>query len=136
MIRDSSGIGASVGALVALAFRTDLASAGRGVGATAIFAVIYAGRGVLVGAVVRSELNGSLIVVFAWIFDVFFGPAMGGTAAVLRLLPLRAPPFEGLSPTSSRVQLCLLPPAPTTCSRQDLPSGQFQARNRRPVARM
>jgi hypothetical protein len=32
-----------------------------------------------------------LIVVFAWIFDVFFGPAMGGTAAMLRLFPLHFP---------------------------------------------
>ena len=40
---------------MALAFRTDLASAGRGVGATAIFAVIYAGRGVLVGAVRKGD---------------------------------------------------------------------------------
>lgn len=82
---------ASAGALVALAVRTDVASSGRVVGATALFALIYAGFGVLVGVLVRSELNGSLIVVFAWIFDVFFGPAMGGTAAVLRLFPLHFP---------------------------------------------
>ena len=61
------------------------------IGATALFALIYTGFGVLVGALVRSELNGSLIVVFVWIFDVFFGPAMGGTAPVLRLFPLHFP---------------------------------------------
>jgi hypothetical protein len=82
---------ASAGALVALAVRTDAATTGRVIGATTLSAVIYAGFGVLVGAVVRSELNGSLIVVFAWIFDVFFGPAMGGTATVLRLFPLHFP---------------------------------------------
>ena len=82
---------ASVGALVALAVRTDVAGAGRVIGATALFALIYTGFGVLVGALVRSELNGSLIVVFAWIFDVFFGPAMGGTAPALRLFPLHFP---------------------------------------------
>lgn len=82
---------ASTGALVALAVRTDVAGTGRVIGATALSAVIYAGFGVLVGALVHSELNGSLIVVFAWIFDVFFGPAMGGVAPVLRLLPLHFP---------------------------------------------
>lgn len=82
---------AAVGALAALAARTDVADAGGVVGATVLFALIYTGFGVLVGALVRSELNGSLIVVFAWIFDVFFGPAMGGTATVLRAFPLHFP---------------------------------------------
>ncbi len=82
---------ASAGALVALAVRTDVAGTGWVIGATALSAVIYAGFGVLVGAVVRSEMNGSLIVVFAWIFDVFFGPAMGGSGPVLRLFPLHFP---------------------------------------------
>lgn len=58
---------ASAAALVALAVRTDVAGTGRVIGATALSAVIYAGFGVLVGALVRSELNGSLIVMFAWI---------------------------------------------------------------------
>jgi hypothetical protein len=82
---------ASIGALVALAARTDLALSARVVGATALSAVIYTGLGVLVGAYVRSEMNGSLIVVFAWIFDVFFGPAMGGTGTFLRVFPLHFP---------------------------------------------
>ncbi len=82
---------ASIGALVALGVRTDIAWTWRVIGATALFAVIYAGFGVLVGALVHSEMNGSLIVVFAWIFDVFFGPAMGGTATFLQLFPLHYP---------------------------------------------
>lgn len=82
---------AAAGALLALRVRTDLATTFRVVGATALFAVIYVGIGVMVGALVRSEMNGSLIVVFAWIFDVFFGPAMGGTATVLRVFPLHFP---------------------------------------------
>lgn len=82
---------ASAGALVALAVRTDIAGTWRVIGATALSALIYAGFGVLVGTLVRSEMNGSLIVVFAWIFDVFFGPAMGGTAPALRLFPLHFP---------------------------------------------
>jgi hypothetical protein len=82
---------ASLGALLALGLRTDLASSTRVIFATFLSALIYAGIGVLVGAVVRSEMNGSLIVVFVWIFDVFFGPAMGGTAQVIRVFPLHFP---------------------------------------------
>ncbi|MEL7210178.1 MAG: ABC transporter permease, partial [Actinomycetota bacterium] len=82
---------AAIGALAALAARTDLATTPRVIGATLVFAAIYAGIGAAVGAIVHSELNGSLIVVFAWIFDVFFGPAMGGVATVLRLFPLHFP---------------------------------------------
>ncbi len=82
---------AAIGALAALAVRTDLATTPRVIGATLVFAAIYAGIGAAVGAIVHSELNGSLIVVFAWIFDVFFGPAMGGVATVLRVFPLHFP---------------------------------------------
>ncbi len=82
---------ASAGALLALRVRTDLAGTPRVIGATLLFAVIYAGIGVTVGALVRSEMNGSLIVVFAWIFDVFFGPAMGGRAPFIRVFPLHFP---------------------------------------------
>ncbi len=82
---------AAMGALLALRVRTDLATSPRVIGATLLFAVIYAGIGVTVGALVRSEMNGSLIVVFAWIFDVFFGPAMGGTATFIRMFPLHYP---------------------------------------------
>ncbi|MBT8207444.1 MAG: ABC transporter permease, partial [Acidimicrobiia bacterium] len=82
---------ASVGSLVALGVRTDLPTTPRVVGATVLFALIYTGIGLIVGALVRSEMNGSLIVVFAWIFDVFFGPAMGGSAWFIRLFPLHYP---------------------------------------------
>ncbi len=82
---------ASLGALVALGFRTPVAARAEVIGATAISALIYAGIGILVGAVVRSEMNGSLIIVFAWIFDVFFGPGMGGTATFTRAFPLHFP---------------------------------------------
>lgn len=82
---------ASAGALIALRVRTDLATSPRVIGATLLSAVIYAGIGVTIGALIRSEMNGSLILVFAWIFDVFFGPAMGGTASFIRLFPLHYP---------------------------------------------
>ena len=82
---------ASTGALLALAVRTDVAASSRVIGATVISAAIYTGLGALVGAFVRSEMNGSLIIVFAWIFDVFFGPAMGGNDTFLRVFPLHYP---------------------------------------------
>ncbi len=82
---------AGVGALIALALRTGIADAPRVIGVTFLMAVIYLGIGATVGALVRSELNGSLIVVFVWMFDVFFGPAMGGTAALIRVFPLHFP---------------------------------------------
>ncbi len=82
---------ASAGAVAALRVRTDFTDLPRVVGATLLFALIYTGFGVVVAAFVRSEMNGSLIIVFAWIFDVFFGPAMGGTAGIIRYFPLHFP---------------------------------------------
>lgn len=82
---------ATVGALIALGLRTGIADTPRVVGVTALMAVTYLGIGAAVGALVRSELNGSLVVVFLWMYDVFFGPAMGGTATVLRIFPLHFP---------------------------------------------
>ena len=70
---------AAAGALVALAARTGLADAPRAVGATVLFAVIFLAIGMTVGALVRSEMNGSLLIVFFWIFNVFLSPAMGST---------------------------------------------------------
>ena len=82
---------AGAGALLALAARTGIADTPRVVGVTFLMALIYLGIGTAVGAVVHSEVNGSLIVVFVWMFDVFFGPAMGGTGAILRIFPLHFP---------------------------------------------
>jgi hypothetical protein len=82
---------AASGGLIALALRTGIADVPRVVGATVLFAVIYVGLGTLVGALVRNETNGSLIVVFAWMFDVFFGPAMGRSGGITVLFPLHFP---------------------------------------------
>lgn len=79
------------GALIALGMRTGIADVPRVVGATLLMAIIYLGIGATVGAVVHSEVNGSLIVVFLWMFDVFFGPAMGGAAPIIRAFPLHFP---------------------------------------------
>ncbi|MDP1805187.1 MAG: hypothetical protein Q8K72_08485, partial [Acidimicrobiales bacterium] len=82
---------AGTGALAALALRTGIADTPRVVGVTFLMALVYLGIGATVGALVRSEMNGSLIVVFVWMFDVFFGPAMGGTAGIIRVFPLHFP---------------------------------------------
>ncbi len=83
---------ATAGALLALALRTDIADVPRAVGATGMFAIIYLGIGASVGALVRSEVNGSLVIVFIWMFDVFLGPAMGESDAfVTRLFPSHFP---------------------------------------------
>lgn len=82
---------AGLGALAALALRTGIADTPKVVGVTFLMALIYLGIGATVGAFVRSELNGSLIVVFAWMFDVFFGPAMGRAGGIIRVFPLHFP---------------------------------------------
>lgn len=82
---------AAAGGLLALAARTGIADVPRVVGATVLFAVVYVGIGTLVGALVRDEMNGSLIVVFVWMLDVFFGPAMGRSGGITTAFPLHFP---------------------------------------------
>jgi hypothetical protein len=83
---------AAAGGLAALALRTGLADVPRVVGATALIAVVYVGIGAAVGAWMRSEMNGSLVVVFVWFFDVFLGPSMmGGTSPIIRVFPIHFP---------------------------------------------
>lgn len=93
---------ASAGALLALAVRTDLTDPGRAVGSTIMFAVIYLAIGVTVGAWVRSEVNGSLLIIFIWMFDVFLGPAMGRTESLItRFFPSHFPTLVMLDATTS-----------------------------------
>lgn len=68
---------ASAAALVALAARTGIAQPERVVVGTLMFAVIYVAIGAAAGSLVANPVNGTVIVLFVWIFDVFFGPAMG-----------------------------------------------------------
>ncbi|XAS75590.1 ABC transporter permease [Dermatophilaceae bacterium Sec6.4] len=79
---------AAAAALIALAARTGIDSPGRAVAGTLMFAIIYVAIGAGVGSVVSSPVNGTVIVLFVWILDVFFGPAMGaGDRVVTRALP-------------------------------------------------
>jgi hypothetical protein len=69
-------LAASAG-LVALALRTAVDQPLRVTAGTLMFAVVYIAIGALVGAAVRNPVNGTVLILFVWILDVFFGPALG-----------------------------------------------------------
>ena len=73
---------ASGAALLALALRTGIADPQRAVAGTLMFAVIYVAIGAAVGSLSRNPVNGTVIVLFIWILDVFFGPAMGAADTI------------------------------------------------------
>jgi len=70
-------VAAAAAALIALAVKTGLDEPVRAGVGTLMFAVVYVAIGALVGTLVRNPVNGTVIVLFIWILDVFFGPAMG-----------------------------------------------------------
>lgn len=79
---------AATTALIALTARIGIDSPGRAIFGTLMFAVIYVAIGAGVGSVVSSPVNGTVIVLFVWILDVFFGPAMDAADRVAtRALP-------------------------------------------------
>ena len=83
---------AAAGGLVALAARAGINDPARAVGATVLIAVIYLSLGVLVGTVVKTEMNGALLITLAWVFDVFLGPGLGSaSSAITRPFPLHYP---------------------------------------------
>lgn len=69
----------SAAALTALAARDGIASPVRVIIGTVMFAVIYLAIGALVGALVRNPVNGTVLILFVWIVDVFFGPAIASS---------------------------------------------------------
>jgi hypothetical protein len=75
-------------AVTALAVRNGIDAPARVLSGTVMFAVIYLAIGTLVGALVPNPVNGTVVVLFVWILDVFFGPAMGARDLVAtRWLP-------------------------------------------------
>lgn len=79
-------------ALLALAARAGIDDPLRAVSAVVVVAVIYVAIGVLVGTLVRSEMNGALIVSVIWMLDVFVGAGLGGGSSVItRVFPLHFP---------------------------------------------
>jgi hypothetical protein len=71
---------ASAAALAALWARTGIDNPARAFAGTMMFALIYLGIGAVIGALVRNPVNGTVLILFIWILDVFFGPAMGTAA--------------------------------------------------------
>ena len=79
---------ASTAALIALGLRTGIDDPLRAITGTVMFAAIYVAVGAVVGSVTASPVNGTVIVLFVWITDVFFGPAMGAADRIAtRVLP-------------------------------------------------
>src|SRR5215470_19186194 len=68
---------ASAAALVTLAARTGIAHPERVLAGTFMFAVIYLAIGALIGTLVASPVNGTVLIFFVWITDVMFGPVFG-----------------------------------------------------------
>jgi ABC-2 family transporter len=68
---------ASAAALITLAARTGIEHPGRVIAGTLMFAVIYLAVGALIGALVASPVNGTVLIFFVWITDVMFGPVFG-----------------------------------------------------------
>jgi hypothetical protein len=79
----------SAAALASLWLRAGVDDPVRAVAGTLMFAVIYLGIGATVGALVRNPVNGTVLILFVWILDVFFGPTMGssGDKVGTRALP-------------------------------------------------
>ena len=78
---------ASGAAITALATRGPISHPWRVVAGTAAFALVYVSVGAIVGSLVTRAVNGTMVLLFVWIVDVFFGPAMNG-ADRLALRPL------------------------------------------------
>ena len=84
--------GAAMAALVALVIRGWMADPSRAIPTVALVGVLYVAIGVLVGTLVRSEMNGALIVSVIWMLDVFVGSGVGGSTALFtRIFPLHFP---------------------------------------------
>lgn len=72
---------AAVAAFGALEVRSDIAHPWHGAVAVVAFGWLYLGLGVIVGSIITDALEGSLIVVFIFMLDVFSGPGMSTSAA-------------------------------------------------------
>lgn len=73
---------ASAAALATLALREGIDAPARVAAGTLMFAVIYLAIGAAVGASVRNPVNGTVLIMFIWIIDVFFGPTLSSADQV------------------------------------------------------
>jgi ABC-2 family transporter protein len=72
---------AAAAAFAALVLRSDLDHPLHAAVAVLAFALLYLAVGILIGSVVSSPLEGSLLVVFVFLLDAFAGPGMTGGSA-------------------------------------------------------
>ena len=78
----------SAAALTALLLRTGIDQPVRVAAGTLMFAAVYLAFGAIVGATVPNPVNGTLLLLFVWIIDVFFGPTLSASQSLLtRVLP-------------------------------------------------
>jgi hypothetical protein len=75
-------------AALVLAEAGDAVTPARVLAGTLLAALVYLGIGAVIGAVFPDPVSGSVVLLFVWILDVFFGPVLGaGTDLVWRVLP-------------------------------------------------
>ena len=81
-------LAAALASYLTLTVRTDVAEPVRVATATLLFAVVYLGLGALIGALVSSPVNGTVLILFVWLLDVIFGPVFRpADTLVSRLFP-------------------------------------------------
>lgn len=81
-------IAATTAALAVLAVREPLDHPARLIVGTTMFALVYLGIGAAVGTVARDPVNGTVVVLFIWILDVFFGPTLSSAdSPITRVFP-------------------------------------------------
>jgi hypothetical protein len=68
---------ASAAAAVTLAARIGIDYPAKILAGTFMFAVVYLAIGALIGTLVASPVNGTVLIFFVWITDVMFGPVFG-----------------------------------------------------------
>jgi hypothetical protein len=76
-------------AFVTLALRSGIEHPAHAAAAIGAFALIYIGIGAAIGAVVKSPLEGSLLVVLVFSIDAFSGPQMTSSGGLLAWTPTR-----------------------------------------------
>lgn len=74
---------ATAAALSALAARTGIDAPVRVVTGTLMFAAIYLALGAIAGATIPNPVNGTVVLMFVWIIDIFFGPTMTSSNFIL-----------------------------------------------------
>jgi hypothetical protein len=82
------GVLAAAVAVLTLSLRHPDADMTRVAVGTVAFALVYVGIGAVIAVIAPEPVNGTVILLFVWILDVFFGPALtGSTSLMLRFLP-------------------------------------------------